>query len=47
MIRLVKGAKKEIIFIDNYVDINTLNILYEKNQSVDITIMIAGKGRLS
>lgn len=40
-------AKKEIILIDNYVDINTLNILCKKNKGVDITIATAGKGNLS
>lgn len=33
--------------IDNYVDVNTLNILFKKNKSVDVVIMIAGKGNLS
>ncbi len=44
---LVKTAKREIILIDNYVDINTLNILCKKNRSVDVVIMTAGKGNLS
>lgn len=33
--------------IDNYVDVNTLNILCRKNKSVDVVIMTAGKGNLS
>ena len=33
--------------IDNYVDINTLNILCKKNKGVDIIIATAGKGKLS
>lgn len=33
--------------IDNYVDVNTLNILCKKNKSVDVVIMTAGKGNLS
>ena len=33
--------------IDNYVDINTLNILCKKNQGVDVVIATAGKGKLS
>ena len=47
IIGLVKKAKKEIILIDNYVDVNTLNILCKKNQGVDVTITTAGKGSLS
>ncbi|WP_198142945.1 hypothetical protein [Sneathia sanguinegens] len=33
--------------IDNYVDVNTLNIFCKKNKSVDVVIMTAGKGNLS
>ena len=47
IVGLVKKAKKEIILIDNYVDINTLNILCKKNQGVDVVIATAGKGSLS
>lgn len=47
IVGLLKKAKKEIILIDNYVDINTLNILCKKNKSVDVVIMTAGKGSLS
>lgn len=47
IVGLVKKAKKEIILIDNYVDVHTLNILCKKNQGVGITIATAGKGSLS
>ena len=47
IVGLVKRAKKEIILIDNYIDVNTLNILYKKNQDVDVTITTADKGSLS
>lgn len=47
IVGLVKKANKEIILIDNYVDINTLNILCKKNQGVDVVIATAGKGSLS
>lgn len=47
IVKLVKRAEKQIILIDNYVDINTLNILCKKNRGVDVVIMTAGKGRLS
>ena len=47
IVGLIQKAKKEIILIDNYVDVNTLNILCQKNNSVDVVIMTAGKGSLS
>ena len=47
IIELIGKAKKEIVLIDNYVDINTLNILCKKNQSVSVVIVTAGKGNLS
>lgn len=47
IVGLVEKAKKEIILIDNYVDVNTLNILCKKNQGVDVVIATAGKGSLT
>ena len=47
IVGLVKKAKKEITLIDNYVDVNTLNILCKKNKGVDVVITTAGKGSLS
>lgn len=47
IVGLIQKAKKEIILIDDYVDVNTLNILCKKNQGVGITIATAGKGGLS
>lgn len=47
IVELVQKAKKEIILIGNYVDVNTLNILCKKNQGVDVVIATAGKGNLS
>lgn len=47
IVGLVQKAKKEIILIDNYVDVNTLNILCKKNQGADVVIVTAGKGNLS
>ena len=47
IVGIVKKAKEEIVLIDNYVDINTLNILCKKNQGVDVVIATAGKGNLS
>ena len=36
IIDLIKKAKSEIILIDNYVDIDTLNILSKKNDKVNV-----------
>ena len=47
IVGLIRKAKKKIILIDNYVDVNTLNILCKKNQGVDVVIVTAGKGNLS
>ena len=47
IVELIRNTKKEIILIDNYVDVNTLNILHKKNQGVDVVIATAGKGSLS
>ena len=47
IVGLIQKAKKEIILIDNYVDVHTLNILCKKNKSVDIIIATSGKGNLS
>lgn len=47
IVGLIGKAKKEIILIDNYVDVNTLNILCKKNHGVDVVIATSGKGSLS
>ena len=39
IIDLIKKAQKEIILIDNYVDIDTLNILSKKNDKVHVLIL--------
>mgnify|MGYP000913691299 CR=1 FL=1 len=44
---LVGKAQSKLILIDNYVDVNTLNILCKKNSGVDVLIATAGKGSLS
>lgn len=38
IISIIQKAKKEIILIDGYVDVNTLNILAKKNTGVDVKI---------
>ena len=47
IVRLIQKAKKEITLIDNYVDVNTLNILCKKNKGVYVVVATAGKGSLS
>jgi hypothetical protein len=47
LIALIKKAITSIILIDNYVNIDTLNILCKKNDSVDVKILGSGKGSLS
>ena len=44
---LIGKAQKKLILIDNYVDVNTLNLLCKKKTGVDVLIATAGKGRLS
>ena len=44
---LVGKAQSKLILIDNYVDVNTLNILCKKNSGVDVLIATAGKESLT
>ena len=44
---LIVKAQVKLILIDNYVDVNTLNILCKKNSGVDVLIVTAGKGSLT
>lgn len=47
MVELVEKAEKELILIDNYVDVNTLNILSKKKDEVNVLIVTSGKGNLT
>ena len=47
MVEIVEKAEKELILIDNYVDVNTLNILGKKRKQVDVMIVTSGKGNLT
>lgn len=47
IVEIIQRTKKEIILIDNYVDINTLNILSKKNNGVNINVYTSGKGNLT
>lgn len=44
---LIQKAKEEIILIDGYVDVNTLNILSKKNSGVDVKIYTYPNARLT
>ena len=44
---IIKKAQKEIILIDGYVDIDTLNILAKKNAGVDVKIYTFPSARLT
>ena len=46
-IDVIKKAKSEIILIDNYVDIDTLNILSKKNDNVDVKIYTKSNTQLN
>ncbi len=47
LVEIVQMANKSILLIDNYVDINTLNILCKRKDGVIIKILTAGRGQLS
>lgn len=47
LVSIIKKANREIILIDNYIDIYTLNILCKKNSNVKVKIYTAGKGNLT
>lgn len=47
IVEIIQKASKEIILIDNYVDVNTLNMLCKKNNGVNINIYTSGKGNLT
>lgn len=43
-VELIESADNEIILIDNYIDIKTLNILAKKNKDVSVNIYTSKKG---
>ena len=47
IIDLIKKAKSELILIDNYVDIDTLNILSKKNDKVNVEIYTKSNTKLN
>ena len=46
-VELVEKAGTELILIDNYVDVTTLNILSKKKDGVNVLIVTSGKGNLT
>lgn len=44
---LIAKAKKEIVLIDNYVDVGTLNILAKKQENVEVQIYTVKRTKLS
>jgi hypothetical protein len=44
---LIAKAKREIVLIDNYVDVGTLNILMKKQENVKVQIYTVKKTKLS
>ena len=44
---LIAKAKREIVLIDNYVDVGTLNILVKKQENVKVQIYTVKKTKLS
>ncbi|MBE5868545.1 MAG: ORF6N domain-containing protein [Lachnospiraceae bacterium] len=47
LVSLVEKAEKSIVLIDNYVDVDTLNILSKKKTRVDVTIYTVRRTRLA
>lgn len=47
LVKIIKQANKSIVLIDNYVDIDTLNILCKRKSGVKIDIFTYRKSRLS
>lgn len=47
LVSLVEKAEKSIVLIDNYVDVETLNILAKKKNGVDVTIYTARRNQLT
>lgn len=47
LVSLVAKAEKKIVLIDNYVDVDTLNILAKKKMDVDVVVYTVKKTKLS
>lgn len=47
LVDLVSRAQKRLVLVDNYVDINTLNILAKKKENVEVIVYTVAGTRLS
>ena len=47
IVSLIQKAEKEIMLIDGYVDVGTLNLLSKKNENVSVTIYTQKRTRLT
>lgn len=47
LVSLIQKANSEIVLIDNYVDVDTLNLLSKKKQNVTVTIYTLKRTKLS
>ena len=47
IVSIIQRAQREIILIDGYVDVDTLNLLAKKNDDVDVKIYTYASARLS
>jgi hypothetical protein len=47
LVDLVSKAEKKLVLIDNYVDVQTMNILAKKNSGVEVTVYTVKKTKLS
>ena len=47
LIKMIKQAKREIILVDGYVNINTLDVLVNKKKNVKVTILTLPSSKIS
>ncbi|MDD3589213.1 MAG: ORF6N domain-containing protein [Thermoguttaceae bacterium] len=47
IVDIIKKAKNKLVLVDNYVDVNTLNLLCKKNKNVSVLITGSGNGNLT
>lgn len=47
IVSLIQKAKREIVLIDGYVDVGTLNLFAKKNENVDVVIYTLKRTKLS
>lgn len=47
IVSLIQKAEKEIVLIDGYVDVGTLNLLAKKNENVSVVMYTLKRTKLS